>query len=263
MLELDGVGFRYGRGDWVLRDVSLAVLPGRAAAVLGPNGRGKTTLARVAAGRLSPLEGAVRRSEPAAFVPQSRGSAFAYPAFDMVLMGRAGQIPAFSTPGRRDREAARLAMEQVGIAHLAQRPFPTLSGGEQQLVLIARALASRSRLLVLDEPAAGLDLANQARVLTLLKHLLDDGLALVLTTHHPDHALYLDGDAVLLDGTGGAESGPAASLLTDELLTRLYGIPVCTVTYADAGGRHRAVLPRYEAAPGWGDPVRGPVRGPR
>ena len=174
--------------------------------MLGPNGSGKTTLVRCAAGLLEPAEGTVRRADGAGYVPQAHGSAFGYSALDMVLMGRARQVGIFRTPGAADRAAALEAMERVGVAGLRDRRFPTLSGGEQQLVLIARAIAAGCPVLVLDEPATGLDLKNQVRVLSLLRELMADGMALLLSTHHPDHALYLADRAVLL-GRGGARTG--------------------------------------------------------
>ena len=101
-------------------------------------------------------------------------------------------------------------MDRVGIAALADRLFPTLSGGEQQLVLIARAIAGGSRLLVLDEPSTGLDLKNQVRVLQLLRELVRTGMSLLVSTHHPDHALFL-ADSVVLMGAAGVVTGPAAA----------------------------------------------------
>ncbi|GAA4048215.1 ABC transporter ATP-binding protein [Arthrobacter methylotrophus] len=234
MLELDQVGFGYNQRKWVFRDVSFRVSPGTATAVLGPNGSGKTTLVRCAAGLLAPLEGVVFREQSAGFVPQAHGSAFAYRALDMVLMGRARHVGVFRTPGSADRAAALDAMERVGAAQLQDRLFPTLSGGEQQLVLIARAIAAGSPLLVLDEPATGLDLKNQVRVLTLLRELMADGMALLLSTHHPDHAMHLAGQVVLL-GRTGARAGRAAELLSDAELSALYGVPVSTLSYSDGG----------------------------
>jgi len=244
VLELDGVGFGYGRQDWVFRDVSFSVLPGSATAVLGPNGSGKTTLVRCAAGLLEPGEGTVRRADGAGYVPQAHGSAFGYSALDMVLMGRARQVGLFRTPGASDRAAASEAMERVGVAGLRDRRFPTLSGGEQQLVLIARAIAAGRPVLVLDEPATGLDLKNQVRVLSLLRELMSGGMALLLSTHHPDHALYLADRAVLL-GRGGARTGRAADLLTDRALSALYGVPVRTLPYSDGGTPRRTIVVPY------------------
>ncbi|HEV7195629.1 MAG TPA: ABC transporter ATP-binding protein [Pedococcus sp.] len=248
MLELMDVGFAYAGGDWVFRGVTIGVGPGTATAVLGPNGRGKTTLARCAAGLLKPTEGSVCGDGSVGFVPQSHGSAFAYPVREMVLMGRAARVGIFSVPGRQDRAAANAAMERVGISHLAQRAFPTLSGGEQQLVLIARAVASGSPVLVLDEPAASLDLRNQAQVLRLLRLLVGEGMALLLTTHHPDHALYVADSVVLLGGPEGVACGSASRLLTRERLSALYGIEVDSVTYRQDGHERTALVTAYERA---------------
>ncbi|MFH5879850.1 ABC transporter ATP-binding protein [Arthrobacter sp. NA-172] len=208
MLELDRVGFGYNQRKWVFRDVSFTVTPGTATAVLGPNGSGKTTLVRCAAGLLAPVEGVVLREQSAGYVPQAHGSTFAYRALDMVLMGRARHVGVFRSPGNADRAAAVEAMDRVGAAELQDRLFPTLSGGEQQLVLIARAIAAGSPLLVLDEPATGLDLKNQVRVLKLLRELMADGMALLLSTHHPDHAMHLAGQVVLLDEPARAPEMP-------------------------------------------------------
>jgi iron complex transport system ATP-binding protein len=244
VLELDTVGYTYSRADWVFRGVSFQVRPGTATAVLGPNGSGKTTLVRCAAGILAPAEGTVRRQTGAGYVPQDHGSAFAYRALDMVLMGRARQVGVFRSPGSADRAAAVGAMERVGVAGLQDRLFPTLSGGEQQLVLIARAIAAGCPVLVLDEPATGLDLKNQVRVLTLLRELMTDGMALLLSTHHPDHALYL-ADRVVLLGRSGVRTGPAAELLTDTALSALYGVPVSTLAYSRDGQPGRTIVVHY------------------
>lgn len=244
MLELESVGFGYGRTAWVFRDVSFRVRPGTATAVLGPNGSGKTTLVRCAAGLLSPLEGHVRRAAQAGYVPQAHGSTFGYRALDMVLMGRARHVGLFRSPGAADRTASLEAMERVGIAGLSRRLFPTLSGGEQQLVLIARAIAGGCPVLVLDEPATGLDLKNQVRVLKLLRELMSDGMAVLLSTHHPDHALYLADQAVLLT-SGGPRVGDAAAMLTDKELTGLYDVGISTVPYPDGPGTRRTVVVHY------------------
>ncbi|WP_127132312.1 ABC transporter ATP-binding protein [Georgenia sp. SYP-B2076] len=249
MLEVDRLGFRYPRGGWLFREVSFRVAPGSVTAVLGPNGRGKTTLVRCAAGLLAPREGTVATDGAVGYVPQARGGAFAYDALDMVVMGRTRLIGMFSTPGRADRAAALAAMDRVGISHLWDRAFPTLSGGEQQLVLIARALASQCPTLVLDEPSTGLDLHNQARILVLLRRLVADGMAVLLTTHHPDHALSLADSAVLMMGAGDVRTGAAAALLTDDALSELYAVEVRTITYGE-GGRRRAVVTPYALPPG-------------
>lgn len=245
MLELANLGHRYPETGWVFRHVSLDVPPGSVTVVLGPNGRGKTTLVRCAAGLLKPTQGSVSNDAPVGFVPQAHGGAFAYRALDMVVMGRVRQVSLFGSPTRDDRVAALDAMDRIGVAHLAERQFPTLSGGEQQLVLIARAIASESPALVLDEPTTGLDLHNQAQILSLLRKLVADGMSVLLTTHHPDHALYLADTAVLMGGPDAVTCGPAAELLTESSLGRLYDIDVRIVTYQAEGGERRAVVTGY------------------
>lgn len=167
----------------------------------------------------------------------------------MVVMGRVRQVGLFSAPGRDDRVAALDAMERIGVAHLRDRPFPTLSGGEQQLVLIARAIASDCPMLVLDEPSTGLDLHNQAQIVTMLRKLVADGKGVLLTTHHPDQALGLADDVVLMGGADDVRTGPADLLLTDEELSRLYSIEVRILTYGNNGNAHRAIITAYGHEP--------------
>lgn len=188
------------------------------------------------------------RGGPVGFVPQAHSGAFAYRALEMVVMGRVRQVRLFGTPSRADRVAAFDAMERIGIAHLADRQFPTLSGGEQQLVLIARAVASECPILALDEPTSGLDLHNQAQILSLLRNLVTDGMAVVLTTHHPDHALFL-ADSVVLMGAARVQVGSARDMLTDQELSDLYGIPVQAVTYQQNGHRREAIVTHYDDPP--------------
>lgn len=245
MLALHDVSFAYRPPRWVFRKVTFTVPRGTVTAVLGPNGRGKTTLVRCAGGLLSPSVGVVRRDAPAGFVPQAHGSTFAFPVLDMVLMGRARHIGTFSVPGRRDRTAAAEALERVGIAHLSARPFPELSGGEQQLVLIARAVASGNPVMVLDEPASGLDLRNQGQVLTLIRSLARDGRAVLLTTHRPDHALLVADDVVLMHSPEDVRCGPAAELLTDRQLSELYAVRIRSVP-TGPGGTGRALVTNYQ-----------------
>lgn len=246
MLELRGVGFAYAGGEQVFRDVTFTVRPGTATAVLGPNGRGKTTLVRCAAGLLKPTEGTVCRDAPVGFVPQARRGAFGFTVREMVLMGRAGQVRLFSSPGCRDHAAAESAMERVGISHLADRRFPSLSGGEQQLTLVARAVASGSPIMVLDEPATGLDLRNQGQILVLIRSLVAEGMSVLMTTHHPDNALLVSDSVILMHGPDDVRCGDAKELLTDEELSSLYGVRVRSVTYDDPVGTRHALVTRYE-----------------
>lgn len=249
MLEFDGLGFTHGGDRWLFRDVSCRLAAGEILAVLGPNGRGKTTLLRCVVGLAEPTEGRVRAGGTIGYVPQGHRSTFAYTALDMVLMGRVRRLGLLSVPGRRDQARALGALDRVGATALADRDYPSLSGGERQLVLIARAIAADAPILVLDEPAAALDLRNQGRVLHLLRGLADEGNTIVLTTHHPDHALEIADSALLLGGGAEVRAGPAADLLTDAAVSDLYGVRAYTLTLApatDSDPPRRTIVTRYD-----------------
>lgn len=245
MISVTNLGFGYAPGAWTFRGVNLAVAPGEIVAVLGPNGRGKSTLLRCVAGLLTPREGNVAVKGGLGFVPQAHSTAFAYTAREMVLMGRARQIGAFGLPRPKDHLAVDAALEQIGLAHLALRPYFRLSGGEQQLVLIARALAAEGETLVLDEPAAALDLRNQGRVLRLLRDLAGRGMAVLLTTHHPDHARFVAHRVALMCGPDDVRVGAADDLLTETHLAPLYDVRLRTLAYDDGGATRHAVVTNY------------------
>jgi iron complex transport system ATP-binding protein len=223
-------GRRVGQG------VSLALEAGEVLCLLGPNGGGKTTLLKTLVGLKPALGGTValegeplagvsaaRRARRIGFVPQSAPSSFSFTVREMVLMGRAAHRRLFAQATAADGAAADAALERVGAGFLAERAFTAISGGERQMVLIARALAQQPRLLVLDEPTASLDFANQDKVLTLLAELAAEGLAVLFSTHHPDQAFAVGTHvAMLRDGTLMCH-GPVADTLIAENLTQLYG----------------------------------------
>lgn len=249
MLELDGLGFAHDGGSWLFRNVTHHAAPGEVLTVLGPNGRGKTTLLRCLVGLAKPTEGRVRAGGMIGYVPQSHRSTFAYTALDIVLMGRARRLRLLATPSRRDYQQAMDALDRVGLAPLADREYPTLSGGERQLVLIARAIAAEGPTLVLDEPASALDLRNQGRVLHLLRGLADEGRTIVLTTHHPDHALEIADTALLLGGATDVQVGPADSLLTATAVSALYGVRAYALSLdlaQEARSPRRTIVTRYD-----------------
>lgn len=248
-LVFDHVGHAHTPDRWLFRDVSHRFTPGRVSAVLGPNGRVKSTLLRCAVGLLTPREGRVTGADSTAHVPQSHRSTFAYDVLDMVLMGRSRRLGMFAAPRRLDVAAAHDALEQVGMTDLADRPFTTLSGGERQLVLIARAIAAEPAHLVLDEPASALDLNNQARLLELLRRLADGGLGIVMTTHHPDHALEIADTVVLMQADASAAVGPTDYLLTDAAVGALYEVSARTLHWHDEHGAPRRAIVTGRSSP--------------
>lgn len=238
------LGFYYRPGHFVLRHLDAVVPRGTVFTILGPNGRGKTTLLHLLIGALSPREGALKVMGRVAFVPQLFQVSFDYTALDMALMGRARRIGLFSQPTKEDEKAALAALNRLGVADLADRPFHELSGGQRQLVIFARALVAEAEILVLDEPTSALDLENQSLVLDHIRAFArEDGLTVVMTTHHPHHALAVSDIALLMRGEGDYVTGSADDILSEENLTSLYGVPLKRIAYEHEGARQETIAP--------------------
>ena len=238
MIGLRGAGVRYGE-RWIFRHLDFATEIGRCVSILGPNGRGKTTLIRALLGFLPLTEGSRTAPPVVGYVPQATAAVVSYRVRDMVAMGRVAQRGLFATPTRDDRDVADEALVRVGLSALARQRYDLLSGGERQLVLLARALATGADILILDEPASALDLRNQDRFLSVVDALRADGRhTIVFTTHLPQHASAVADDALMLYGAEDHIFGPVGEVLNEKNLTRLYGIPVRIVEVeASSGGR--------------------------
>jgi iron complex transport system ATP-binding protein len=228
--------------------LDVALSTGEVLALLGPNGGGKTTLLKTLLGLLKPKAGEVRlggkpldnysireRARVVAYVPQVHISTFAFTVETVVLMGRTAHGSLFSRPSGRDRAVAQAALERFGIAALASRPYTMISGGERQLVLLARALAQEPQFIVLDEPTASLDFGNQGKVMREIRALAKSGHGVLFTTHDPNHALRAADRAYLLrEGTRIAD-GPVATVLSREQLEALYRATVERLTDRASG----------------------------
>jgi iron complex transport system ATP-binding protein len=231
-------------------DLSLSVEPGQIVCLLGPNGCGKTTLFKTLLGLLPAIAGSVhingrplgelKRAEIArclAYVPQAHIPPFPYSVSEVVEMGRTARIGAFAAPGTHDRAAARQALDRLGIGALADSDYSRLSGGQRQLVMIARALAQAAPVLIMDEPTASLDFGNQARVLGHIHELARAGdHSVVLSTHDPDQAFALDASVVLMHEGRILASGRPDGVLTAAHLSRVYGVEV-RVEQTESGRR--------------------------
>ena len=254
-IEVRNLSFSYGDRP-VLHDICFSVGKGEFLSILGPNGVGKSTLFRCVLGLLSGytgqvlVDGADARSfstreaaKHIAYIPQSSRSIFNYSVFDIVLMGRTSGLSTFRSPGKEDKAICQWAMEKVGITHLQDRCFHRLSGGEQQLVLIARALVQKAPILMLDEPTANLDFGNQLRVLEQARSLAREGYTVIQTTHHPEQS-YMFSDRILAIQKGRVlTEGNPKDVLTKDTLHALYGVEVDVVSlYED---RARICIPAY------------------
>jgi iron complex transport system ATP-binding protein len=245
VLEVRSLAFGFP-GRTIGQDVSFSLGAGESLCVLGPNGGGKTTLFRTILGLLQKKSGSIElngnsidnlsRQEVArvaGYVPQGHTAYFAFTLREFVLMGRTARVGAFSTPGKADHAVAQRALEALGIASLADRPVTEVSGGERQLALVARALAQAPKLLVMDEPTAGLDFGNQVRVLEKISALAATGISILFSSHDPDHA-FLGARRALLLGEGRVlELGTPKDVVRSDSLKRLYGVDVQVVPVGD------------------------------
>jgi iron complex transport system ATP-binding protein len=248
MLTVDSLAFGFP-GRTVGRDVNFALQAGEVMCVLGPNGGGKTTLFRTLLGLLDKQAGSVHlggeslenlsRGEIArrvGYVPQGHTGYFAFTVREFVLMGRTAHLGVFSVPGRKHREISERSLESLGIAHLADKPVTEISGGERQLALVARALAQEPKLLVLDEPTASLDFGNQVRVLQRMSALADSGIAILFSSHDPDHAFLCARRALLLAEGRVLEIGAPRAVIRADTLERMYRVSVQVLPLP--GGAH-------------------------
>jgi len=254
---ISGHDLTIGYPDHVVgKGLNVQLMTGEVLALLGPNGGGKTTLLKTLLGLIKPKAGKVtldgkslggysirQRARAIAYVPQVHVGTFAFTVETVVLMGRSAHGNLFSRPSAHDRQIAHSALERFGIAPLTQRPYTEISGGERQLVLLARALAQEPQFIVLDEPTASLDFGNQGKVMREIKALAASGHGVLFTTHDPNHAMRAAHRAFLLrDGTRIAE-GKVADVLNRVRLEELYRAPVEQLADPDKG--------RAAFLPGW------------
>jgi ABC-type Mn2+/Zn2+ transport system ATPase subunit len=232
LIHLDDVTLGYGK-HIVLNNVRATIYLNDFIGLVGPNGSGKTTLLRAILGMLRPVRGTVSRPMPGfdvrfGYVPQREhlDNLFPLTAFEVVLMGTYRRVGLIRRPQRQDFELARTCLDHVGIRSLEHRLFKTLSGGQKQRTLIARALATKPSILILDEPTNGMDLLSQQSILDLIQELHDrDGLTVIMVSHLlTEVANYVR--KIMLVEANEFQIGPVEEILTGSNLSQLYGMPV-------------------------------------
>ena len=233
--DVRGLRYAYPNGHKVVNDATFTLDEGEVLTILGPNGAGKSTLFNCLANIRKPTAGEILLGgRPMAslsvkevasvigYVQQTHIAVFDYTVIYFVMMGRAAKVGMFSRPSEADRQIAMEALETLGIAHLAERSYTAISGGERQLVLIARALTQQPKAILLDEPTSHLDFGRSTLILELVRELKAKGFSVIMTTHDPNHAILLGEKAALLDRAGVLHVGSAEEIVTEENLRPLY-----------------------------------------
>ena len=243
----------------ILNNINFKVQDGEVLSILGPNGVGKTTLLKCMMGLLrwengsSLLDGqninAIRPKDfwqKVAYVPQAKGAAFGFTAIDMVTLGRSAHLGTFAHPKAEDKEAAHKAMDDMGILHLKDKLCTEMSGGELQMVLIARALTIEPAMLVLDEPESNLDFKNQLIILETIRNLSRErGISAVVNTHYPEHALKISDNALILNREGMNIFGRAETIINEDNMRRAFHVQVHVNQFDYNGREYKSVVPLY------------------
>ena len=236
-LEVRNLSCGY-HGKAILHNLSFSLCSGEILCILGPNGVGKTTLFKTMLGLLPAIAGEVlidqipyltrstkARARLVGYVPQAHTPPFPYTVRQVVVMGRTAHLKLTQAPSQQDYALADQVIEQLGLSHLSEQDYTKISGGERQLVLIARALTQSPQILFMDEPTASLDFGNQAQVLSTIERLADSGMAIIMTTHAPDHALLLEANTMLLSRQG-IRLGRANEVITASSMEKTYSVPI-------------------------------------
>ncbi|WP_242848786.1 ABC transporter ATP-binding protein [Syntrophomonas palmitatica] len=250
-----------------MSDISLQIREGEIFFLLGPNGCGKTTLLDCILGILKPRSGSIQLNNidikgmgpeiiarQIAYVPQSHEKTFPYTVRDIVLMGRAAYIGMFASPSRKDRDIVDEALDRVGILHLRDRRYTQLSGGEGQLVMIARALAQKTPLMVMDEPTAHLDFRHELVIMeTIVDLVRKTGLSVIMASHFPNHCFYYENSNIttrvaLMNNSKFLGTGCPTEILSEENLKKIYRVNAQVVSCMVANQEFRQVIPVSTAA---------------
>lgn len=260
LMEVRDAAFTYDNKRMIFDGINFSVEKGEILCIIGPNGCGKSTLIDCLLGLKKLKRGeilvggqAVNHMKPrefaehVAYVPQGHKTTFGYTVLDVVTMGRTYAAKMFSPPGEEEKEIARDALRQVGLEGFEDREYTKLSGGELQLVIIARAIAQRSQVLVMDEPTAHLDFTHELTVMEIIARLVKEKkISIIMATHFLNQAYYLENAGVntkvaLINGTNFADIGKPSDILTTENLEKTFNIVAEII--ADGSGMRKYILP--------------------
>ncbi len=255
-LDIKNVDCGYG-SRIIVKDISMSVESGEIVCLLGPNGVGKTTFFKTVLGFLKLAGGEIcldgeniskwsqkRLATVVGYVPQAHTPPFPFSVMDVVLMGRTAHLGVFASPSRKDMEIAEEALESLNITFLRNKIYTEISGGERQMVLVARALAQQPEILIMDEPTSNLDFGNQIRVLEQIRKLSKAGLGVIMTSHFPNHVFLCSTKVALMKSDHEFIIGSVDEVINEENLKAAYGIDVrITSTVNDRGEAIRACIP--------------------
>lgn len=262
VVEISNVSYSYETNKQILHDINLNIYAGEVLCILGCNGCGKSTLLKTLIGNYRNFQGniiinqknlkkisATELAQQLTIVFQEHTAPFPYSVYDIVKMGRSPHLSVLGVLSKEDKEIVELAMEQVGVTYLRDQPYTQISGGERQLVLIARAIAQKTDIILLDEPTSQLDFRNQMVILKTLHTLAKKfNIAIVMTTHSPDQALIFPSKVALMYKGTFITYGKGEEVLTDENLTKVYNMGVRVLTVTDELDRktHTVCIPQAE-----------------
>jgi iron complex transport system ATP-binding protein len=260
-LKLNDAEFSYGNKP-IFTELGINIHKSEVQCILGANGCGKTTLLRCLSGSLRLTKGTIRIdgadinslkvdeiARKIGFVFQEHAAPFPFSVLEVVRMGRAPHLKIFATPSKNDTDIALQKLELVGMLHLKDTPYTQISGGERQLVLIARTLAQEPEIILMDEPTSHLDFRNQTIVLQIVNKLAQKGLGILMTSHLPDHALLFSSRVSLMKDGRFIAMGTPNEVMTEESLKEIYGIEVKMVILTDpySNGKVKLVVPRRDS----------------
>ncbi|HMA66170.1 MAG: ABC transporter ATP-binding protein [Fibrobacterota bacterium] len=255
ILALDNIYCGYGN-EPIVSNLSTSITPGENICILGPNGVGKTTLFKSILGFLPLISGTItidgedihlwprkRLARYLGYVPQAHIPPFPFRVLDVVSMGCTSQLGMFASPSKNDFIQSERLLDTMGILHLKNRIYTELSGGERQMVIISRALAQNPKILIMDEPTANLDFGNQICVLTRINELTGQGLAVIMTSHVPDHAFLCNSSVILLQRDNKYSIGPADTVITEKKLLNAYNVSVKIADFEHCSIRQKCCIP--------------------